>query len=119
MAPAQPLRLAQVAVTRRTAEGRVAGADEALSLEGAMRAITIGGARLLRMEDEIGSIAPGKRADFTVLAEDPYEVDPERLADIPIWGTVFEGVAHPLVAGDGDEHSAKCSAAPLGAAGYE
>ena len=48
------------------------------------------------MEGEIGSIQPGKRADFTVLEADPYAVAPSAIADIPIWGTVFEGRPHPI-----------------------
>jgi predicted amidohydrolase YtcJ len=43
------------------------------------------------MEDEIGSIEPGKRADFAVLEEHPYRVDDWKLKDIPIWGTVVDG----------------------------
>lgn len=37
------------------------------------------------------SIAVGKFANFTVLGEDPYAVDPERLNRIPVRGTVFAG----------------------------
>ena len=44
----------------------------------------------------IGSIAPGKIANFTVLEEDPYAVDPAKLADVPVWGTVFEGAVYPV-----------------------
>jgi len=96
MAPARPLLLAWAAATRRTAEGNVLGPDEKISRDAALRAVTIDAAHLMRMEDEIGSIAPGKKADFTVLAEDPYAVALERLADVPIWGTVFEGRIYPV-----------------------
>jgi len=92
MAPAQPLLLAQIAVTRRTAEGAKLAESERLTLDEALRAITIDAAFVLGLEDEIGSIASGKRADFTVLEDDPYAVEPDRLAQIPIWGTIFEGV---------------------------
>jgi predicted amidohydrolase YtcJ len=34
---------------------------------------------------------PGKAANFTVLAENPYATDPDRLSEIEILGTVFEG----------------------------
>ena len=98
MAPAQPLRLAWVAANRITADGNVVGPEERVALDTALRAITIDAAKLLRMEDEIGSIEPGKRADFTVLEADPYAVPIEELADIPIWGTVFEGTPYPLEA---------------------
>jgi predicted amidohydrolase YtcJ len=96
MAPAEPLRLAWVAVNRTGSDGRVWGEDQRLSLDLALRAITIEGAYSLGLEDEIGSIEVGKRADFTILERDPYAVDPAELADIPIWGTVLGGQPHPL-----------------------
>ncbi len=96
MAPAEPLRLAWVAVNRIGSDGKVWGPGQRLSLEAALRAITLEAAWGLGLEDEIGSIRPGKRADFTVLEADPYEVAPADLKDIPIWGTVLDGIAHPI-----------------------
>ncbi len=96
MAPCQPLVSAWVAVNRVGESGAVMGAEERASIDAAMRAITIDAAYVLGMESEIGSISSGKKADFTVLDEDPYEVDPMRLKDINIWGTVFEGHKFPL-----------------------
>jgi predicted amidohydrolase YtcJ len=95
MAPAEPLRLAWVAVNRLSASGEVLGPEERITVDQALRAITIDAAYAIRMEDEVGSIAPGKTADFTVLEQDPYEVPPTELKDIPIWGTVFEGTPFP------------------------
>ena len=71
-------------------------ADERVTLDAAMRAITINAAYALGRENEIGSIAQGKKADFTVLEADPYETPVENLRDIPIWGTIFEGTPFPL-----------------------
>jgi predicted amidohydrolase YtcJ len=96
MAPAEPLTEMWVAVNRLGSDGAVWGADQRLPVELALRAVTLEAARSLGMEDEIGTIRPGKRADFTVLGADPYEVAPESLRDIPIWGTVLEGRLHPL-----------------------
>jgi predicted amidohydrolase YtcJ len=96
MAPAEPLRLAWVAVNRIGSDGRVWGEDQRLSLDLALRAITIEGAYSLGLEGEIGSIEVGKRADFTILERDPYAVAPAELADIPIWGTVLGGRLHPI-----------------------
>lgn len=96
MAPAQPLLLAQVAATRRDAEGNVLAPEERLSLDQALRAVTIDAAFNIGLENQIGSVASGKRADFTVLEEDPYDAGADGLAQIPIWGTMFEGRSYPL-----------------------
>ncbi len=96
MAPAEPLRLMWVAVNRLSASGEVLGPDERITVEQALRAVTIDAAYAIRMEDQIGSIEAGKIADFTVLEQDPYEVPPAELKDIPIWGTVFEGTPFPI-----------------------
>jgi len=96
MAPAAPLTLAWVAVNRITAEGSLMAPEERLSVEQALRAVTIDAAFALRMENEIGSIVAGKRADFTVLERDPFEVPPIELKDLEIWGTVFEGRVFPM-----------------------
>lgn len=96
MAPSKPLLLASVAVNRRTAAGNLKSPDQRLTVEQAMRAITIEAAYAIRMEDHVGSIKVGKRADFTVLEQDPYVVKTKNLQDIAIWGTVFEGRKFPL-----------------------
>jgi 5-methylthioadenosine/S-adenosylhomocysteine deaminase len=46
----------------------------ALSAEDALRLATIGSARALRLDAEVGTLTPGKRADLTVvsLAGSPY-----------------------------------------------
>lgn len=96
MAPALPLNSVWVAVNRIAESGAVLGSLERASLDAAMRAITIDAAYVLGMEDKVGSIRAGKMADFVVLEQSPWEVAPEHLRDIPIWGTVFEGRPFPL-----------------------
>ena len=91
MAPAKPLNNAWVAANRLTESGALMCPDERASLDAAIRAITTNAAYVLGLEDEIGSLRWGKRADFTILEADPYTVGVESLRDIPIWGTVFEG----------------------------
>jgi predicted amidohydrolase YtcJ len=91
MGPASPLALVWCAVNRRTPSGRIAGPDQRVSVHDALRAITIEAAYSWRMEDELGSIAPGKLANFTILGMDPYTVDPGQLDQIPVLGTVYEG----------------------------
>ncbi|MEH6637356.1 MAG: amidohydrolase [Halioglobus sp.] len=96
MAPLSPLTLAYNATNRVTINGNLSGANERISLDAAMRAITIDAAWIMGWEDDIGSIRAGKRADFTVLESDPYQVGARGLKDIGIWGTVFEGEVHPI-----------------------
>lgn len=96
MAPAQPLFLMWAAVNRTTFSGRVAGPEQRLQVEDAMRAVTSEAAYSLRLENQIGSITPGKLANFTILESSPFEVKPMAIKDIGIWGTVLEGRVQPL-----------------------
>lgn len=91
MAPARPLNNAWVAVNRLNESGEVMCPNERASLDAAMKAITINAAYVLGLENEVGSLSWGKRADFTILEADPYDVGADGLNEIPIWGTVFEG----------------------------
>lgn len=72
------------------------GMSEALTIQESMRAITIDAAYQSRMENEVGSIDIGKRANFTILNEHPYQVKPGQIKDIVVWGTVFDGSLFPV-----------------------
>ena len=100
MAPLEPLMLVSAAVNRITINGNLTGSLERVSLDAALRAITINAAWVMGYEDEIGSIRAGKKADFTILEADPYRVNPKRIKDIEIWGTVFEGTPAPIMRDD-------------------
>ncbi len=89
--PLGPLFTAWCAVNRITASGRVQGEGEKIPVADALRAVTLGAAYTLHMDGEVGSIEVGKRADFAVLEDDPTEVEPAALKDIPVWGTVQGG----------------------------
>lgn len=91
--PIAPLFTAWCAVNRRTASGRLLGPSERLAVNDALRAVTLGAAWTLRLDDEIGSIEVGKRADFAVLADDPASVPPDALKDVRVVGTMVGGVA--------------------------
>lgn len=96
--PLNPLFTAWCAVQRQTASGRMLGEAERLTVADALHAITLGAAYTLRLDHRIGSIAPGKLADFAVLEDDPTAVEPERLKDIRVWGTVLGGRVFPAPA---------------------
>ncbi|MEO9779796.1 MAG: amidohydrolase [Sedimentitalea sp.] len=89
--PLGPLFTAWAAVNRCTASGRVLGKNERISVAEALYAITLGAAVTMKMDDLVGSIEVGKRADFAVLEDDPTKVAPEALKDIGVWGTVQGG----------------------------
>jgi predicted amidohydrolase YtcJ len=88
---AAPLLGLRDAVTRRTAGGRVLGPGERLTARDALALYTTGAAAAMHRDDEIGSLAPGKLADFVVLADNPLRTVPERIADIPVLATVVDG----------------------------
>lgn len=96
MAPMEPLLLAWCAATRTTKAGRQVAPEECLTLDQALRGITIDAAFALNLDHEIGSIVAGKKADFTVLEDDPFEFGVDRLKDVRVTGTVFEGDVHLL-----------------------
>ena len=89
--PLGPLFTAWCAVNRITASGRVQGEYEKITVAEALQAITLGAAYTLKLDNEIGSIEAGKRADFAVLEDDPTEVAPGDLGDVRVWGTVQDG----------------------------
>ena len=96
LAPPAPLRAASVHMLRSTRSGGVSTPSEQISAEQAMQAITIDAAWSLGLEDEIGSIEPGKRADFTILGQNPMTTDAKDWPTIPVWGVVLDGKKLPL-----------------------
>jgi predicted amidohydrolase YtcJ len=91
MAPAQPLMSMWVAVNRINEKGNTMCAEECLTPQQGLEAITINAARVLGIDHEIGSIRAGKKADLTVLSEDPLKIDPINIKDIEVQATLFEG----------------------------
>lgn len=89
--PLNPFFTAWCAAQRQTASGRVLGEAERIPVDEALRAITLGAAHTLKLDHLIGSIEPGKLADFAVLEDDPTVMAPERLRDVRVWGTVVGG----------------------------
>ena len=96
VAPALPLTSVWTAVNRFGQSGKVMGPEERVSIEQALRMITVDAAYVIGVDPLAGSIEPGKFADFTVLERSPYEVAPQEIRDIPIWGTVVGGLVFPL-----------------------
>ncbi len=91
--PLGPLFTAWCAVNRVSSSGRMLGREtEALTVEQALAAVTIGAAYTLKLDGMVGSVECGKYADFAVLEDDPLTVAPDKLKDISVWGTVVGGL---------------------------
>ena len=85
----------------------MAAPEQRVSIEQALRGVTIEAAYSLKLEDEVGTISPGKRANFTVLADNPLTADPMTIKDIAVWGTVMEGQS--ATRGPGAEEGRTCT----------
>jgi 5-methylthioadenosine/S-adenosylhomocysteine deaminase len=74
---------------------------DALTATRALELATLGGARVLGIDDEVGSLVPGKRADLTVVSLEGSPLDP---VEDPVVSSVLGGsperVAATLVAGE-------------------
>ena len=93
--PISPLLSVGTAVSRLTSGGQVLGAGQAITVEQALRSMTLDAAYLAFEEDGKGSLVEGKLGDVVVLEADPYEAAPGEIKDIPVAMTIVGGeVAH-------------------------
>ncbi|MGI5892157.1 MAG: amidohydrolase [Bacillota bacterium] len=81
----------QGSVLREGISGTVYGAHNKVSVEKAIMAYTINSAKLLKEEDIKGFIKAGKLADFVILGEDIFKINPSTIIDIPIVMTIVDG----------------------------
>ena len=91
MAPLEPLKLVWTAVNRINASGKKVSQNQRISPRNALKAVTIGAAATLGLEDSIGSIEVGKKANFAILDKSPLDVPKEKIKDIKVLGTVSSG----------------------------
>ncbi|MDQ2765889.1 MAG: amidohydrolase, partial [Gemmatimonadota bacterium] len=84
------------AVTRQDADNAPPGgwySDERMTREEALRSMTIWPAYAAFQEKELGSIAPGKYADFTILNRDIMRTAPEKILGAQVVATYVGGTA--------------------------
>jgi len=86
-----PLFSVWAAVNRVTRSERVLGEEQKISVEEALKSMTIYGAALNFEENLTGSIEVGKRADLVVLDQDPTAIDPMEIKDISVLKTIIGG----------------------------
>jgi predicted amidohydrolase YtcJ len=86
------LQLIQTAVTRKcSVDGSVVGAEQAVSLTEAIKAVTVYAAGQIGMQDRLGTLGAGKEADLTILENDLYKVDPDKIMDVKVSETWVGG----------------------------
>jgi hypothetical protein len=69
--PLDPLKVIQRAAERTCKSGRPIGPEQALTIEEGLRAYTADSALTIGLENELGTIEPGKLADLVILEKDP------------------------------------------------
>ena len=89
--PFAPLMGMQGMVTRKGWNGETWGANQRISVDEALRVLTINGAYASHEEAIKGSITAGKLADFVILADDPHTVDQDKIKDIAVVRNVTGG----------------------------
>lgn len=67
------------------------GVEERLTIEEALQTYTINAAKCLFWDDRLGSIEPGKYADFVMWKEDLTTIPPESVKDATVLLTAIEG----------------------------
>ncbi|MEI6160846.1 MAG: amidohydrolase [Roseococcus sp.] len=88
------LQLIQTAVTRKcSVDGTIVGPEQAVSLDDALKAVTIHAAGQIGQAHRLGTLERGKEADLTILESNPYSVDPGAIMDIKVSQTWVSGVA--------------------------
>ncbi len=92
--PIDPLLGIYAAVTRATLDGKHPGGwvpEEQIAVEQALRAYTLGSAYAGFQERLLGTLQPGKLADFVVLSADLFAIPPARIRDVSVLRTVIGG----------------------------
>lgn len=82
--PCWPMSVVKHAVCRTTSGGRVLGAEYAISVEEALKGVTIYAAYQYGLEKLVGSIEPGKKADFVLLSQSPLTCEKEKFREIEV-----------------------------------
>jgi hypothetical protein len=101
---ANPMLGLYASVTRKSTAGMPEGgwhAEEAMSREEALHSFTLAAAYAAQQEERLGSLEPGKWADFIVIDRDYFNVPASEIDDIQVLQTwvggrkVFERCADP------------------------
>ena len=91
--PIGPLNYISEEVTRlwQLPPQKVLGPDQAVSIDDAIRAVTINPAYSMFADNIVGSLEVGKQADMVVLAKNPRTTPPAEIRNIKVIGTYIDG----------------------------
>ncbi len=94
VAPLNPLLGVYGSVTRRTLDDKNPNGwvpAQKISVEETIRAYTWGSAYSEFQDDVKGTLAVGKLADFVILSDDIFTIDPNRIRDVTVVKTIVDG----------------------------
>jgi predicted amidohydrolase YtcJ len=89
-----PLLGLYAAVTRQDLAGQPSGGwlpEQRLSMAETIAAFSSGPAFAAGLEDQLGRLTPGYRADLTCLSGDPFSVDPSEIPNLKVRATMVDG----------------------------
>ncbi|MCM0036511.1 MAG: amidohydrolase family protein [Burkholderiaceae bacterium] len=88
-----PLNYITESVTRLTQSPlmKVLGPEQRISVDDAIRGITIDAAYQIMLDDKVGSLEVGKLADFVILEQNPRQTDPLKIRHIKVKETWIDG----------------------------
>lgn len=94
VAPLNPLFGVYAAVTRRTLDEKNPNGwvpEQKISVHETVRAFTWGSAYAEFQDGVKGTLEPGKLADFVILSDDIFTIDPVKIRDVKVVLTVVDG----------------------------
>lgn len=86
-----PFRGIDAAVNARTLAGDIWLPSHSLTLEEAIHAYTVAPPEAIHRDDRLGTIEVGKFADLVILQNDLFTIPADRLGDIKVAMTIFNG----------------------------
>ena len=108
VSPLDPWKPMEAMVTRQLpgGVGTPLAFHEAITLKDAIYIYTMGGAYNEYKENEIGSITKGKYADFIILDQNLFEIEPTEIHKTDVISTYLEGIeVYKLTSPDDDSES--------------
>jgi predicted amidohydrolase YtcJ len=93
VSPVGPLRYISTGASRlwQKPPRKVLGKDQRLAVDRAIKAVTIDAAYAMFLENNVGSLEPGKWADLVVLERNPLVTNADKIGDIKVLETWLGG----------------------------